>query len=94
MVRIAPGDHVVSVVEGCGNGAGGMTTNDGRTPDGEGEEDRLWVVMEIDGDGMLTFYHDCLHCRDLTCVQCVEVLENVAAFGRRYTRASMAGVPC
>ncbi|KAI7786175.1 hypothetical protein LA080_004559 [Diaporthe eres] len=52
----------------------------------EDTEEDLFVVMEMDGDGEIMFYHECLRCHDLTCRSCVEVLDNVVAFGQRHTR--------
>ncbi|KAJ0106974.1 hypothetical protein J7T55_011069 [Diaporthe amygdali] len=65
-VRLAPGDHLVSVFEN--------------------KEEDLFVVMEIDSDGEIVFYHKCLHCQDFTCKNCIEVLDNVVAFGQRHTK--------
>ncbi|KUI64343.1 hypothetical protein VM1G_11148 [Cytospora mali] len=88
LVRLAPGGHVVSVFEAGSKIATATTTASNPTPAGEGQEDSLFVIMERDCGGELTFYHNCLHCWDLTCDQCIEVLENVADFGRRHTCAS------
>lgn len=46
----------------------------------------LFVVMEIDGDGEILFYHQCLQCDDLSCKSCTEVLDYVVAFGQRHTQ--------
>lgn len=43
--------------------------------------------MEMDEDGELMFYHECLHCHDLTCRSCVKVLDSVVAFGLMFTQA-------
>ena len=74
-VRLAPGNDDVSVFEGGSTEKTTITT------------DIFFVFMRIDCNGELTFYHDCLYCQDLSCSQCIEVLEDVAAFGRRHTLA-------
>ncbi|ROW10891.1 hypothetical protein VPNG_05313 [Cytospora leucostoma] len=72
-VRLAPGDHVVSVFEGGSTEKTNTTTTTHNfVPAGEDGEDMLFVIMEIDCDGELTFHHKCLHCQDLTCDQCIE----------------------
>lgn len=95
-VRRGRDDYVVSVFEGGGGSSSSNTkamtaptsvSND-PTVANNGREDGLFVIMEIGRYGELTFYHDCLHCPDLKCGQCVEVMENVAAFGRKYTCSS------
>lgn len=93
-VRLAPGDHVVSVFEG-GSAEETRTTaaTNSHSTAGKSDQDTLFVIMGLSCDGELTFRHDCLHCRDLTCGQCINVLEHVAAFGRRHTRAS-GYLPC
>ncbi|KAG8157213.1 hypothetical protein KVR01_012921 [Diaporthe batatas] len=65
-VRVAPGDHLVSVFED--------------------QDQDLFVVMEMDSDGEIMFYHECLHCQDFACKSCIEVLDNVVAFGQRHTQ--------
>ncbi|KAJ0104341.1 hypothetical protein J7T55_011125 [Diaporthe amygdali] len=52
----------------------------------ENKEQTIFVIMEMDNEGEVMFYHDCLRCKTLACDQCMEVLENVAVFGRKYTR--------
>jgi len=52
----------------------------------ENKEGDLFVVMEIDGDGEIMFYRECLHCQDLSCKSCIEVLGNVVAFGQKHTQ--------
>ncbi|POS72253.1 hypothetical protein DHEL01_v209354 [Diaporthe helianthi] len=65
-VRLAPGDHRVSVFED--------------------QEADYFVIMEIDNDGEIIFYRECLDCRDLACERCIEVLDKVVAFGQRHTQ--------
>lgn len=52
----------------------------------ENKEDDLFVVMEIDVDGEIIFYHECPQCQNLSCKSCIEVLDNVMAFGQRHTQ--------
>lgn len=58
----------------------------------ENKEQGLFVPMEIDGDGEIMFYHECLHCQDLTCKHCTEVLDSVVAFGQRHTQVDSLGL--